>query len=157
MWDFATSTEEILRGLDDLVRQGKVLYVAMSNAPAWEVARMQTMADLRGWSPLIALQVQYSLIERGAERDLIPMAQALGLGVTPYSPLGGGGLSGKYTRADLTRTAPIPARARAEASTPAWGWSLERTLAIADAVREIAAESCTHPPRLHWPGTCNAT
>lgn len=140
VWDFTTSTEEILRGLDDLVRQGKVLYVAMSNAPAWEVARMQTMADLRGWSPLIALQIQYSLIERGAERDLIPMAQALGLGVTPYSPLGGGVLSGKYTRADLTADGADSSESSRRSFNAGLGMVTERTLAIADTVREIAAE-----------------
>jgi aryl-alcohol dehydrogenase-like predicted oxidoreductase len=104
VWDFTTPVEEILRGMDDLVRQGKVLYVAMSNVPAWEISRMQAIADLRGWSPLVALQIEYSLINRGAERDLIPMARAMGLGVTPYSPLGGGVLTGKYSRADLTAT-----------------------------------------------------
>ena len=101
VWDFTTPVEEILRGMDDLVRSGKVLYVAMSNVPAWEISRMQAIADLRGWSPLVALQVEkYSLINRAAERDLIPMARTMGLGVTPYSPLGDGVLSGKYSRAD---------------------------------------------------------
>ena len=104
VWDFTTPVEEILRGMDDLVRQGKVLYVAISNAPAWQVSRMQTIADLRGWSPLVALQIEYSLIERTGERDLIPMAREMGLGVIPYSPLGGGVLTGKYSRADLTAT-----------------------------------------------------
>lgn len=108
MWDFTTPVEEILRGMDDLVRQGKVLYVAISNTPAWQVSRMQAIADLRGWSPLVALQIEYNLIERTGERDLIPMARELGLGVIPWSPLAGGVLSGKYSRDDLT--APNVAR-----------------------------------------------
>ena len=104
VWDFTTPVEEILRGMDDLVRQGKVLYVAISNVPAWQVSRMQAIADLRGWSPLVALQIEYSLIERTGERDLIPMAREMGLGVMPYSPLAGGVLTGKYSRDDLTAT-----------------------------------------------------
>jgi len=84
VWDSTTPVEEVLRGLDDLVRQGKVLYVAISNVPAWQVARMQTLADLRGWSPLVALQIEYNLIERTGERDLIPMAREMGLGVVTW-------------------------------------------------------------------------
>lgn len=138
VWDFSTPTEEVLRGLEDLVRQGKVLYVAMSNAPAWEISRMQTIADLRGWSPLVALQVEYSLINRGAERDLIPMAQAMGLGVAPYSPLGGGVLSGKYSRDDLT--SPDTSESTRRSFNAGLGMVTERTLGIADVVREVARE-----------------
>ncbi|GGW98342.1 aldo/keto reductase [Streptomyces lomondensis] len=140
VWDFTTPVEEILRGMDDLVRQGKVLYVAMSNAPAWEVSRMQAIADLRGWSPLVALQIDYSLINRGGERDLIPMARAMGLGVTPYSPLGGGVLSGKYSRADLTATSADSGESNRKSFNAGLGMVTERTLAIADVVREIAEE-----------------
>ncbi|MFI7006441.1 aldo/keto reductase [Streptomyces sp. NPDC050145] len=144
VWDFTTPVEEILRGLDDLVRQGKVLYVAMSNVPAWQVSRMQAIADLRGWSPLIALQIEYSLIERTGERDLIPMARELGLGVVPYSPLGGGVLTGKYGRDDLAGPSPDP---RESSDGPprktvnlALGNLTERSLGIADAVKDVAAE-----------------
>ncbi|MEV7603553.1 aldo/keto reductase [Kitasatospora sp. NPDC089797] len=140
VWDVTTPVEEILRGLDDLVRQGKVLYVAMSNAPAWEVSRMQAIADLRGWSPLVALQVEYSLINRDAERDLIPMARATGLGLTPYSPLGGGVLSGTYSRADLTATGTAPGESSRKTFNARLGMVTERTLAIADTVRAVAAE-----------------
>lgn len=140
VWDFTTPVEEILRGMDDLVRQGKVLYVAMSNAPAWEISRMQAIADLRGWSPLVALQIEYSLINRGGERDLIPMARAMGLGVTPYSPLGGGVLSGKYSRADLTATGADSGESNRKSFNAGLGMVTERTLAIADVVREVAAE-----------------
>lgn len=86
-WDETTPVEEIVRAMDDLVRAGKVLYVGISDTPAWQVARMQAIADLRGWSPLIALQIEYNLIERTVERDLIPMARELGMGVIPWSPL----------------------------------------------------------------------
>ncbi|PWW63326.1 aldo/keto reductase [Actinokineospora spheciospongiae] len=138
VWDFTTPVEEILRGLDDLVRQGKVLYVAMSNAPAWEVSRMQAIADLRGWSPLVGLQVEYNLLNRAAERDLIPMARAVGLGVTPYSPLAGGLLTGKYSRADLT--AADTGEGTRRSFNAGLGMINERNLGIADAVREVAAE-----------------
>jgi aryl-alcohol dehydrogenase-like predicted oxidoreductase len=100
-WDATTPVEEILRAMDDLVRAGKVLYVGISDTPAWQVSRMQAIADLRGWAPLVALQIEYSLIERTVERELIPMAQEMGLGVIPWSPLASGVLTGKYTRADL--------------------------------------------------------
>ncbi len=145
VWDFTTPVEEVLRGLDDLVRAGKVLYVAMSNVPAWEVSRMQAIADLRGWSPLVALQIEYSLINRAAERDLIPMARAMGLGVTPYSPLGGGVLSGKYSRADLTAASAEPGESSRKSFNAALGMVTERTIAVAEVVREIAAE-VSHTP-----------
>ena len=101
-WDFVTPVEEIMRGLDDLVRSGKVLYVGVSDAPAWTVSRANTLAELRGWSRFIGLQVQYSLVERNIERELIPMADALGLGVLAWAPIAGGVLTGKYTRSKPT-------------------------------------------------------
>ena len=97
-WDFTTGEEEVMRGLDDLVRAGKVHDVGISDAPAWVVARANTLASLRGWSPFVAMQLQYSLLERSIERELLPMADALGLSVTAWAPIGGGVLSGKYTR-----------------------------------------------------------
>ncbi|GGO42161.1 hypothetical protein GCM10012286_23060 [Streptomyces lasiicapitis] len=138
MWDFTTPVEEILRGMDDLVRQGKVLYVAISNTPAWQVSRMQAIADLRGWTPLVALQIEYNLIERTGERDLIPMARELGLGVIPWSPLAGGVLSGKYSRDDLT--APNVEDGTRRSVTVAGGALTERNLAIVDVVKEVATE-----------------
>ena len=98
VWDAATPIEETMRALDDAVRAGKVLYVGISDAPAWVVARGQTLAELRGWSPFTALQVPYNVLDRDIERELLPMAESLGLGVTAWSPLAGGVLSGKYTR-----------------------------------------------------------
>jgi len=140
VWDFATPVEEILRGMDDLVRQGKVLYVAMSNVPAWEISRMQAIADLRGWAPLVGLQIEYNLINRAAERDLIPMARAMGLGVTPYSPLAGGVLTGKYSRADLTAAKPGSGESTRKNFNAALGMVTERNLTIADVVQEVARE-----------------
>lgn len=145
VWDDTTPVEETLRALDDLVRQGKILYVAVCNAPAWQVARMQTIADLRAWSPLVALQIEYNLIERGGERDLIPMARELGLGVIPYSPLGGGVLTGKYGRADLS---PGRADGTRRNFNLALGTLTERNLAIADAVREVAEDLGRTPAQI---------
>jgi aryl-alcohol dehydrogenase-like predicted oxidoreductase len=99
-WDPTTPIEETMRALDDLVRDGKVRFIGFSDTPAWKCAQAQTLAGFRGWSPLIALQIEYSLLERTVEGELIPMARELGLGVTPWSPLARGVLSGKYTRAN---------------------------------------------------------
>jgi aryl-alcohol dehydrogenase-like predicted oxidoreductase len=96
MWDRYTPLEETMRALDDAVQAGKVLYVGISDTPAWVVARANTLAEWHGWSPFIGLQVPYSLLQRDIERELLPMAESLGLGVTTWSPLGGGVLSGKY-------------------------------------------------------------
>jgi aryl-alcohol dehydrogenase-like predicted oxidoreductase len=96
IWDQITPVEEVMRGLDDLVRQGKILYAGISDAPAWWIAQANTLAFLRGWSQFVGLQIEYSLIERTVERELIPMAKALKLGVTAWSPLSGGILTGKY-------------------------------------------------------------
>src|SRR6266446_4102935 len=96
IWDGITPVEEVMRGLDDIVRQGKVLYVGISDAPAWWIAQANTMAELRGWTQFIGLQIEYSLIERTVERELIPMARALNVGVLAWSPLARGVLSGKY-------------------------------------------------------------
>ncbi|MCF3125115.1 aldo/keto reductase [Streptomyces arenae] len=141
MGDFTTPVEEILRGMDDLVRQGKVLYVAISNSPAWQVSRMQAVADLRGWSPLVALQIEYNLIERTGERDLIPMARETGLGVIPWSPLAGGVLTGTYGRADLAAaTNGTHGDGTRRSVTLAGGALTERNLAVVDVVTEVAAE-----------------
>lgn len=140
-WDFTTSAEEVMRALDDLVRAGKILYVAICNTPAWRIAQMQTLADLRGWSPLVALQIEYSLVERTVEHELIPMAQALGLGVLPWSPLGGGVLSGKYSHADLTDENEADVSPTRKGVIASSGHLNSRSLAIADVVGEIAEET----------------
>ena len=96
IWDGITPVEEVMRGLDDLVRQGKILYAGISDAPAWWIAQANTLAELRGWTQFVGLQIEYSLIERTVERELIPMAKALNVGVLAWSPLARGVLSGKY-------------------------------------------------------------
>jgi aryl-alcohol dehydrogenase-like predicted oxidoreductase len=97
MWDANTPIEETMRALDDVVRSGKVLYLGVSDTPAWVVARANTLAGARGWTPFDALQVPYSLLQRDIERELLPMAESFGMTVAAWSPLGGGVLSGKYT------------------------------------------------------------
>jgi len=96
IWDQLTPVEEVMRAFDDLVRQGKVLYIGVSDAPAWWIAQANTLAELRGRTQFIGLQIEYSLIERTVERELIPMAKAFNLGLVAWSPLAGGLLSGKY-------------------------------------------------------------
>lgn len=96
MWDSMTPIEEVMRALDDLVRAGKILYAGISDTPAWVVAQGNTMADLMGWSRFVALQLPYGLDGRDPERDLLPMAQALDMGIAAWGVLGGGVLTGKY-------------------------------------------------------------
>src|SRR6266496_1901391 len=141
IWDNTTPVEEVLRGMDDLARSGKVVYVGISDTPAWQVSRMQAIAELRGWAPLIALQIEYSLAQRTVERELIPMATEMGLGVIPWSPLAGGVLTGKYSRADLKQGAPSanPAGTRKNVAL-AHNMLNERNLAIADVVQQVAKE-----------------
>jgi aryl-alcohol dehydrogenase-like predicted oxidoreductase len=138
IWDSRTPVEEILRGFDDLVRAGKVLYAGLSDTPAWQAVRMQAIADLRGWSPLIALQIPYNLAERDVEREFMPMAAEMGMGVLPWSPLAGGVLSGKYSRDDLGEAgANLSTRKDIVLSS---GRLNPRSLEIAVAVGEVAAE-----------------
>src|ERR1700739_2389043 len=99
IWDQLTPIEEVMRAFDDLVRQGKILYAGVSGIPAWVVAKANTLADLRGWTPFVGLQIEYSLIERTPEGELLPIAADLGLGVTAWSPLARGVLTGKQLEA----------------------------------------------------------
>ncbi|QKJ86943.1 Aldo/keto reductase [Paramixta manurensis] len=140
-WDFTTAPDEVMRALDDLVRSGKVVYIGISNTPAWRIAQMQTLADLRGWAPFVALEVEYSLIQRTVEHELLPMAQALGLGVTPWSPLGGGVLTGKYARADLLQQDETGVSGSRKGVNASSGNLTERSLTIAETVRDIASET----------------
>jgi aryl-alcohol dehydrogenase-like predicted oxidoreductase len=103
IWDSLTPIDEVMRGLDDLVKQGKVNYIGISDTPAWIISRGNTMAELMGWSRFVALQVEYSLIQRTPERELIPMAKEFGMTVTPWAPLAGGALTGKYLKGDKGR------------------------------------------------------
>jgi aryl-alcohol dehydrogenase-like predicted oxidoreductase len=137
-WDKFTPIEETMRALDDLVRDGKVRYIGFSDTPAWKVAQAQTLASLRGWTPLIALQIEYSLIERTVEGELMPMALELGLGVTPWSPLRSGVLSGKYTRQNATT-------AKADRGERVTQFLDERAFAIIDELARIARAHNTTP------------
>ena len=138
LWDKFTPIEETMRALDDLVRAGKVRYIGFSDTPAWKVTQAQLTAQFRGWTPLIALQIEYSLIERTVEGELIPMARELGLGVTPWSPLRAGVLSGKYTRANA-------ATAKADRGERVTAFLNDRTYAIIDELIRIAGELETTP------------
>ncbi|MDE2597408.1 MAG: aldo/keto reductase [Sphingomonadales bacterium] len=146
MWDFRTPVDEILRAFDDLVASGKVLYTGLSDTPAWQASRMQAIAELRGWTPFCALQISYSLIERTVERDLIPMAREMGMGVCPWSPLGGGVLSGKYGQSDLAaKPAEMASRKAINAAT---GRLSEANLAIAAVVGDVARELARSPAQV---------
>ena len=133
LWDRFTPIEETMRALDDLVTAGKVRYIGFSDTPAWKVAQAQVTANFRGWAPLIALQIEYSLVERTVEGELIPMATELGLGVTPWSPLRGGVLTGKYTRENVSQAAPGRG-ARVTASLN------EQTFAVLDELHKVTEE-----------------
>jgi aryl-alcohol dehydrogenase-like predicted oxidoreductase len=144
-WDQQTPLDEVLRALDDAVRAGKVLYTGFSNVPAWVIARAQTLAELRGWTRFVALQLHYSLVERNIERELVPCAEALGLAVTAWSPLAGGVLSGKYSR-DPAERATQPGRL----TTTSWGKAFlnERNLAIAEQLAVQAQRLGRSPAQL---------
>lgn len=137
-WDRFTPIDETMRALDDLVRAGKLRYIGVSDTPAWKVTQAQILADWKGWTPFVGLQVEYSLIERTIEGDLIPMARELGLGVTPWSPLRGGALSGKYTRENA-------ATMKADRGDRVTSFLNERTFTIIDELGRIAKELGTTP------------
>lgn len=110
-WDETTPVEETLRALDDLVRSGKVRYVGASNFAAWQLARANAIAELRGWSPFVSIQNHYHMLEREQEREILPYCDAHNVGLLPYFPLAGGFLTGKYERGK-----PAPAGSRGESS-----------------------------------------
>jgi aryl-alcohol dehydrogenase-like predicted oxidoreductase len=138
MWDKVTPLEEILRGLDDLVSAGKVLYVGASDTPAWVVSRANAIADLRGWAPFIGLQIPYSLADRSPERELLPMAKALELAVLAWGVLEAGELTGKYNQpGDEPRRNQEPSA---------------RNIALAETVTRIAAQRGCSPAQvaINW-------
>jgi len=147
MPDGVTASEEIMRGLDDLVRSGKVNFIGLSDFPAWRVARAATIAELRGWNPVVGLQMEYSLVERTPDRDLIPMSQAFGLGMVGWSPLGGGLLTGKYRRGEVGRATTFSRLIHTEDDP--------RKTATVDAVIAIGEELSATPGQvaLAWMGT----
>ena len=136
-WDFMSPVEEVMRALDDMVRTGKVLYVGISDTPAWIVSQANTLADLRGWSQFVGLQIQYSLIMRDAERDLLPMARAFDIAVTIWGALGSGVLSGKYGKQSAgTKAAKDTRIAKREMDH----LLNDRNLSIADELLKVAEE-----------------
>jgi aryl-alcohol dehydrogenase-like predicted oxidoreductase len=139
-WDKHTPIDETMATLHDLVRAGKVRYVGVSDTPAWKTTQAQMIAEFRGWTPFVGLQVEYSLLERTVEGELIPMARELGMGVTPWSPLKGGVLSGRYTREN------------AKSAQPGRSWTAasldERSFTIIDELTRIARELDTTPARV---------
>ena len=136
-WDPMTPADELMRALDDSVRAGKVLYVGISDTPAWAVARANTLAEWKGWTPFVGLQIPYSLVERTPERELLPMAEALDLAVTPWGTLGGGVLTGKYKPG---KERPPETR---YSSAAQWGdaFLTERNFRIAGEVAAVAKET----------------
>ena len=153
-WDFTTPVDELMRGLDDLVRSGKILYLAISDTPAWKVAQLNTYAETHALSRFITTQVLYNLAVRDVERDIVPMSRELGLGVLPWSPLASGVLTGKYTRADMEkeRTLIESGKAQMFGSDQRIVGLTEQKLAIADEVAKVAKEIGRSPAQvaLNW-------
>ncbi len=143
MWDPMTPIEEVMRSLDDLIRSGKILYIGISDVPAWVVSNANAIADLRSWSSFIGLQIMYNLIERSAERELLPMARALDIGVTVWSPLGGGVLSGKYNKQNTKEQKRFSDNNPMSAS-----FVNERNISIATEVQAIATEITKTPSQV---------
>jgi aryl-alcohol dehydrogenase-like predicted oxidoreductase len=134
MWDFMTPVEEVMRAFDDLVRAGKILYIGISDTPAWVVAQANTLAELRGWPRFTAVQGAYSLIDRGVERDLLPMARALDLAVAAWGILEAGELTGKYNRENSE-----PKRSSQASS---------KSLAVAEKLMELSQEMGYTPSQI---------
>jgi aryl-alcohol dehydrogenase-like predicted oxidoreductase len=130
-WDVHTPIDETMAALEDLVRAGKVRYLGVSDTPAWKIAEANVTARFRGWSAFIGLQIEYSLLERTVEQELVPMALELGLGITPWSPLKSGVLSGKYTRHNAGQI-------KADRGVLADSYLTEKAYAILDELGSIA-------------------
>ncbi len=141
VWEGSTPVEEVMRALDDVVRSGKVLHVGISDVPAWVVAQANTLADLRGWTRFAGLQIEYSLIQRTVERELVPMAGAFDLPVLAWGPLGRGLLTGKYSGGGAPAGEPARLGEGDERLS-------ERNLAIAAAVAEVASELGAKPAQV---------
>jgi aryl-alcohol dehydrogenase-like predicted oxidoreductase len=133
MWDANTPIDETMAALDDLVRAGKVRYLGVSDTPAWKIVEANLIARFRGWSSFIGLQIEYSLLERTIEQELVPMASEFGLGITPWSPLKSGVLSGKYTRRN-------DGQHKADRGELVDSFLTEQTYAVIDELEIIAKE-----------------
>lgn len=152
-WDTVTPVEEVISTLNDLVRAGKIRHYGFSDTPAWYVSRAQTLAEKEGKERLVALQLEYSLVERHIEREHIPAAQELGLGITPWSPLAGGFLSGKYRRHENTGVGE--GRLEIIKDNPAFNQFNERNWGILDELLTVADEISKSPAQvaLNWVAT----
>lgn len=151
-WDYRNSIEEVMRALDDMVKQGKILSIGLSDTPAWVVSEGQAIAKIRGWTQVSAIQVEYNLAQRTSEADLLPMAWHHGITATAWSPLAGGVLSGKYSREDLQDSESAQDGSSRKGGIKAMGQLSDRSLAIVDVVKEIAAEIERTPSQvsLNW-------
>lgn len=140
-WDIHTPMEETMRALDDLVRAGKIRHIGVSDTPAWKIVEGNMLAHFRGWSSFIGLQIEYSLLERSVEQELVPMALEFGLGITPWSPLKSGILSGKYTRKNAGQL-------KSDRGFIAEGYLNEKTYTIIDELEVIAKAHNSTPARV---------
>lgn len=149
-WDTMTPIEEVMSGLDQLVRSGKVRYIGLSDTPAWYLARAQTLAELRGWEKVCALQLEYSLVERNIEREHVPAALELGMGICPWSPLAGGFLSGKYQ--PKTNGASGEGRLTVPDANPVFAKFTDRNWKILEALLVVSKELGKSPAQvaLNW-------
>jgi aryl-alcohol dehydrogenase-like predicted oxidoreductase len=154
-WDTVTPVEEVVSTLNDLVRQGKIRHFGFSDTPAWYVARAQTIAELQGKERLIALQLEYSLVERNIEREHIPVAQELGIGILPWSPLAGGFLAGKYKRSGNTGVGDGRHEVTKNSGNPAFNKFTEHNWTVLDALLQVAKQMNEPPAQvaLNWVAT----
>jgi aryl-alcohol dehydrogenase-like predicted oxidoreductase len=154
-WDTVTPVEEVVSTLNHLVRAGKIRHYGFSDTPAWYVARAQTLAEKEGKDGLVALQLEYSLVERNIEREHIPAAQELGLGITPWSPLAGGFLSGKYKRQGNTGQGEGRLEITKDVPNPGFQRFNEHNWEILDVLRDVAAQISKPPAQvaLNWATT----
>jgi aryl-alcohol dehydrogenase-like predicted oxidoreductase len=155
-WDASTPIEETMRGLDDLIRMGKVRYIGASNLAAWQLAKANLLAEFRGWTAFAALQSHYHLLERDVEKEVLPYCAEHGVGFVPYFPLAGGFLTGKYRRGQ-----PAPAGSRGESSDYVKGYMTEANYDKIEKLEAWAAErdqtlgSLAHAWLLSQPSVCS--
>src|ERR1700742_2254594 len=140
-WDVHTPIDETMSALEDLVRAGKVRYLGVSDTPAWKIVEANMIARFRGWASFIGLQIEYSLLERSVEQELVPMALELGLGITPWSPLKSGALSGKYTRKNAGQV-------KGDRGFFIDPFLVEKTYAVVDVLEAIAKAHDSTPARV---------
>lgn len=141
IYDYTTPIDEVLRALDDLVRQGKVLYIGASNFPAWWIARANTLADVHALTPFVSSQVEYAMTERSLEPEFLPMCHELDIALCAWSPLGGGVCTGKYSRGELDASQPQRLTDEVDDNKEHfWHDVTERNLKIMSRVNAIADE-----------------